>query len=441
MLSLGTTLVPGALLGVPLGIGLFIVLESMTSVVLRKVFGWVPKAPWWVSNIPGTPTQFSTVLTCFVGPFPELNDFNAIQMSAPVDKPLVLRGTPPTHCRYWSFQAFLYGVKTHKTEQTLRDTQITLDDDGSYTVVLSKAAHKPAWATNWIPIPDDHDACILCERCYAPKPGVRFLAPDMHPYPTGPDGQPPQFPSAAAAVAAIPAQPVQWQSRVPGMWAGHSPLTAHGHQSLRQRKAAGICLALLVLWPCTEQALTAVLVALGVVKVLTFLAMQRVEKKHRVMVVDERHLVPNVSVHAQDPKGELKGHPRHLYYTLPFDARQGDVRIKGFIRGAFTYTSVIAYGWDSMPVPNFHYDETLISDATAAKGQSGKEPCPKDMKDDKFTVFLTTKPTNQGLRNEIDVTGKAEGLVLIRLIYPDTDEEIQRCLPTMQAVPVGDRTL
>ena len=39
-----------------------------------------------------------------------------------------------------------------------------------------------------------------------------------------------------------------------------------------------------------------------------------------------------------DPHGALKGHPRHLYYTIAYDARGGDVRVKGWKTGGFVYT-------------------------------------------------------------------------------------------------------
>jgi len=43
-----------------------------------------------------------------------------------------------------------------------------------------------------------------------------------------------------------------------------------------------------------------------------------------------------------DPNSDLKGHPKHLYYTISYNATTGDVRICGALRGDFVYTSVTA---------------------------------------------------------------------------------------------------
>jgi hypothetical protein len=65
-----------------------------------------------------------------------------------------------------------------------------------------------------------------------------------------------------------------------------------------------------------------------------------VQRKYR-RIVGKADLTPNVSVVVPNPQAALKGHPKHLYYTIPYDVSRGsDLMIHGFKRGDFAYTSV-----------------------------------------------------------------------------------------------------
>jgi len=195
--------------------------------------------------------------------------------------------------------------------------------------------------------------------------------------------------------------------------------------------------------------------------------MALVRRRYRALLANQQ-LAPNETVLVPDPKGDLKGHPCHLYYTIKYDATAGDVRIKGTKKGAFAYTSVICYGWDSLPPPNFKYDDTLLTDAEAAKMSmpsetaSSKHPAAAaaiaainsntcrgsgvasgDGGDDdgQYTVFLTTTPTCAPHCNEIDVSTCPTAVCLVRLIYPNGPEEIARCTPKVALVEHGHRTI
>ena len=203
--------------------------------------------------------------------------------------------------------------------------------------------------------------------------------------------------------------------------------------------------------------------------------------KYRKLVRGQK-LVPNVSVLVPNPRGDLKGHPCHLYYTvrclrshsflilfllgltglclavlllvssgasaaqqIPYDCTGSDVRLQGALRGAFAYTSVTAYDDASLPVPHFRFDETLIADATAAviSGEplgisntaSSSGPAPGD----RYTLWLTVEPQHRPGINEMDVSSCPRGVVLIRLIYPEVDGEVERCRPRVCAVASGSR--
>jgi hypothetical protein len=76
-------------------------LDLLVGSKLRHRFPSIFGLPKWISNITGTPTCVDDVTTAMIGPFPELNDFNAI--TAMVKLPVILKGVPP-ECRYWSIQ-------------------------------------------------------------------------------------------------------------------------------------------------------------------------------------------------------------------------------------------------------------------------------------------------------------------------------------------------
>jgi hypothetical protein len=178
-----------------------------------------------------------------------------------------------------------------------------------------------------------------------------------------------------------------------------------------------------------------------------------VRRRYRTLVATQR-LVANETVLVPNPLGELKGHPHHLYYTIAYDASRGDVRLKGCKKGLFAYTSVTCYGEASMPPANFKYDDTLLSDFEVLASRSGP-PCAEpsaagaapaagggEREDDGvYTVFLTVAPTFAPPGNELDVSTCPAGVCLVRLIYPDSAAEIERCTPKVALVERGCRAL
>ena len=189
-----------------------------------------------------------------------------------------------------------------------------------------------------------------------------------------------------------------------------------------------------------------------------------VTRRYRALLGNQK-LVPNETVLVPDPKGELKGHPCHLYYTMVYDATKGDVRIKGTKKGNLAYSSVTCYDWHSLPPPDFKYDDTLLTDAEAAEilartksaaskistaaapasaicrsgnGSGGEDG---ENNDGQYTVFLTASPTCAPHCNEIDVSASPTGVCLVRLIYPSGPDEIARCTPKVKLVERGNRAI
>ena len=386
--------------------------------------------------------------------------------------PVLLWGVPP-ECRYWSFQCFLPGAKTNSAAQCLRDTEATIDpSDGSYTVCISTKAQRPKWAGpgHWVEVPEGAKRCILCLRAYCPKMGVGFRCPDVW-FGTG-AGVASAVSAAGAVAAAGRCEALGDAERVLGM---APAMTGPGalHRRLAHAALANAALLLAaaagdamppgllraaggLAGPAAEWAsrtvplrTAALAVPLGAALGLGLYAgaFALVRSTYRNLS-GAKGLVPNVSVATPDPKGDLKGHPKHLYYTIPYDARASDVEIKGYRTGKFTYTSVIAYGWHSLPPANgsFRYDETLRPDPPAAAGKAagkataGRRGKGKEEEEegggggDRYTVILTTRPTFAAGVNEIDVSEEPTGLCLIRLIYPESQAEVDRCKPAVRAL-------
>lgn len=207
--SLGPELVfPSAALGAPysfasavasLGLLNFFIYSGAGRVLLALTLGTrIPhlKLRKWISTIPGNPTCLDPLLAVTFGSFPELNDNGAILPFVDTSSgPVLLRGAPPKGCRYWGLQAFLARAKSHKPAQCLRDSDIKLNSEGLYTVVLSTLKEKPAWVdgdetVTWLPLPDqqrgtdgssnNNSSCSLCLRAFCLPPGESFRCPDVY---------------------------------------------------------------------------------------------------------------------------------------------------------------------------------------------------------------------------------------------------------------------
>jgi hypothetical protein len=432
-------------------------LRALVNIVLGAA---IPAARYnrWVSNIPGNPTSLDHLLAAFFGPFPEMNDFNSVLTQIPFNQgPVLLHGFPP-RCRYWSFQVFLPGAKTNSPKQCLRDTEVTLGPDGSYTVVLAMVAKKPKWpGMNWIEIPDGTTKGILCLRCYCPRSGEAFKAPDVW-FAASAAVQ-----GAASAAACVVAAGSHLGSperlgdsvRVPGMFPAQVGVGAP-HRRLALAVVLNAALLAASALPgsplpgltaggaCAPLSLGLSLPLGALVGVaLHWLAWRYVRRVYRRTPLFQG-LTPNTTVLVPDPKGDLKGHPNHLYYTLPYDATTRDVKVQGVRRGAFTYTSVHAYGWSSLPPPNgqFKYDDTLWPDDCAPLVDDlrmSNMGSSRSRLDDRFTVYLTTQPTFRPRVNEIDVSEEPTGVCVIRMIYPESQAEVERCTPTIRAINRGAR--
>lgn len=120
-------------------------------------------------------------------------------------------------------------------------------------------------------------------------------------------------------------------------------------------------------------------------------------------------------------------HPQHKYFAVSFDTRQGDVVIKGrVLPRQQKYWDLCVYSVYGLP--HFHYftDETVVYTREGSSGDEGHE----------YEVVLTSCDPSAwvGQPNVVDVSGQPEGVVLVRLIFPASEESFQRSKPTVEVL-------
>lgn len=119
-------------------------------------------------------------------------------------------------------------------------------------------------------------------------------------------------------------------------------------------------------------------------------------------------------------------HPAHKYFVIAFDARKGDVVIKGslFPRQA-KWWDLCVYSVYGIPHFQTFSDETIVFATEKSSGDEGRE----------YQVVLTRDPGAwEGEPNVVDVSGHPEGVVLVRLIFPASEEIFQRSKPEVEVL-------
>jgi hypothetical protein len=156
--------------------------------------------------------------------------------------------------------------------------------------------------------------------------------------------------------------------------------------------------------------------------------LRKVDKKMRGLLLGLRKLKPNVDVSMPAARASLGGSAKHSYFTMIYDARDGDVVVSGVLKWEeegsrmFRYTSVTCYEFNALPLPSYYDDRSLAGHATPAGDKV------------KYDVVLTTKPTRKKGLNEIDVSKYPFGVVVVRLVYPANDEVLDVCKPEIAQV-------
>ncbi|GMH85600.1 hypothetical protein TL16_g10281 [Triparma laevis f. inornata] len=346
---------------------------------LPSIFG----KPKWISNITGTPSCVDDVTTAMIGPFPELNDFNAITAMVPL--PVTLSGLPPD-ARYWSIQAFLKdGGEMVAGDQIVCDQEFELDADGRYTLTIGP--EKPTTGS-WINSGKATVAKMIVIRAFMVPGGKGWRAPVLSRN---------NSPVAMVETERVCGRVALWRAETSG------PMQ-------RLKKLISMNGLLLLAYPESTRVLLAG--AFGATLIRKYL-LRKTAKKLKGMLLGIRKLKANVDVSRPAARASLGGSAKHAYFTMIYDARENDVVIGGVhkyvIKGKeqFRYTSTTIYEFTSLPLAGYFDDTSLVG---ITKGKKGK---------DMFEVVLTTNPTYDKGLNEIDVSKQPVGVAVVRLVYPE----------------------
>ena len=384
-----------------------------TSPVRRRAFHR-PKDPTIAA---GNPYGCDALSAQIAGPFPMSVDQSACLGAVPT--PFALEGLAPRGARYWSIQVFAKKAANPLNERrggaadddgsrrthTLFDGDLSLDGDGRYAVAVGAAAAVAGFKD----VIDVGDAtkCLVVIRCLKLPEGRRWRAPAVRALPGG---------------APWPARDVE--RRCGQLATAEAPRGP----AARLRGCVWINAAAVALRPELARALVAG--AALAVSLRSALSRALATKYRR----DRGRGVPNRDVRAIAGLGGCAG---HLYWSGPYDAREGDVAVT-FVVDAWVpgsppglrYAALNVYAWTSLPLPSFvDVDSAVAAPPRSLASGDRVRSC---------DAILTTRPT--GARdNEVDVSDAPEGCFTVRALHPPTDAIAEACVPTVRFL--GARSL
>jgi hypothetical protein len=410
----------------------------------------------WTSNIPGTPDSMDTLSQCISGPFPTVVDYNACMPS--LSLPVVLVGRPPVGVRYWSIQIYLLGDASvfsdrdgsspsdsviNRSNQTLIDADIRVDDDGCYRVVIGSAdaIAKHGEVANCINSYDSK-AGLLVIRSFKLPSGSTWLAPSL-------------YDAAAYSLAAEHRQSRGAEHR-DDKHTVHPYLTKHGVR--RSGEWSSVCSATSDfnrLKTCVAAS-----VAMGVSACVYDHVAPRVmpsmvpSMAHTVMkplltssiVAPWLHgrILNKLSrkwCRVKHPPGSvvnesvikvpgLGGNSDHIYYNINYDVKKCDIAVSGVSRcvvegkEGWRYINVTGYEYKGTPYGEYYDTDNITPCDVNSEGQ------------ERYTIYVTTKKVWKG--NEIQVR-ESKGMVTVRILLPSCDKAAENSVPTVRVVERGWR--
>ena len=285
--------------------------HRLRSLLPPWAWQWLPRSfsVRWTSNIPGNPYGCDALSTQIAGPFPMSVDQSACLGAVPT--PFALEGLAPRGARYWSIQVFCKKAANPLNERrggaadddgarrthTLFDGDLSLDGDGRYAVAVGAAAVAGFKDfANYIDV-GDAKKCLVVIRCLKLPEGRRWRAPAVRALPGG---------------APWPARDVE--RRCGQLATAEAPRGP----AARLRGCVWINAAAVALRPELARALVAG--AALAVSLRSALSRALATKYRR----DRGRGVPNRDVRAIAGLGGCAG---HLYWSGPYDAREGDVAV------------------------------------------------------------------------------------------------------------------
>lgn len=360
------------------------------------------------------------VTVAMVGPFPELNDHNAIATSIPL--PCTFVGIPP-NARYWSIQVFLPPCNNSDGElvngdQIKCDEEFKLDAFGRYTLTISGTAPEGSQkGGTYINSGDASRAKMVVIRAFCVPSGQAWTCPKV--YKSLEDAEVEKDEIRFDNTERVPGPPSMALSDVYGKVGALHRLIGVGKIN---------ALLLFVLPMYTRQIVVSWIGAYCIRNHL----LNKVALKMKGLLLGVRKLKFNLEVSRPAARASLGGSAKHSYYTMVYDARDEDVEVNGVLtkinettgEKAFRYTSVTCYEFNSLPLPQYFDDRSITSNNTS-----------KDKNQVNYTVRLTTKPTRRQGLNEIDVRGCPVGVAVVRLVYPSDENVLEDCKPSINVKP------
>ncbi|TFJ82284.1 hypothetical protein NSK_006404 [Nannochloropsis salina CCMP1776] len=433
-----------AFMGVITGVGatiIFFPLLLRFPPILRKI-RTLHTTP--LSDVPGCPEHYDEAFTSALFTLPDPNNYLSVYSYIPLDEGVRFRHPRMPVCRYFSLSLYagLFDPVQDQVPPSLCDMDLVYNLDESFDVAICDEEERPADISpaNWLPRHGVRDGLLVVRR-YGTLPGQRLDMPSFH--------------------SMGPSTPKELKPAHHSFSGPHYAEKAPSHRFQRLLRVlaylGSVACALLLAGRWSAAEITAVLLVAGAMPaILLHLLYARGRRKAKRVLSDRAYKVneftdpPEARVYDADSP---KAHPNHKYFSCPFDARKGDLLITGRIfPGKQRMWTFVVYDECGLPQYQHFTDETLRTSPGAkphlpgaGRGRKGTEE-PRALDGGKelaglaYRLVLTTDMRRHSGREEnvVDVSRIPQGLVLLRLIYPETREVFERSKPSVTVLCTED---
>lgn len=392
-----------------------------------------------ISDIPGNPNNYDAALISAMCTLPDPNNFLSVYTFLPLARGIKFHQPRMPTCRYHSLSLYagLYDPVQDQVPPSLCDDEIVYNDDGSFDVVICDEEQRPADVPNWMPRQGVTDGMLVIRR-YGTRPGQRVDMPAFYALKSKAKGE------GEGQVEEL-LKPA-YSTYSGAHYAEHGP--NHRFQRLlRVLLFLGCVRVLLVVnrkWT-SAAADWVVLIAGTVLFSVYHLLYQIGDRRASKMCHSKTHGRMHVAIEPslEYDKTSARPHPGHKYFVIAFDANEGDVVVEGLVfPSKQKFWSFVVYSEYGIPGFHCYTDETITyrtttrgtftSTTTSSNTQNG------DGGEKAYRIVLTKNMEKHvPAENVIDVSGQPKGVVLVRLIFPESDAIFQQSKPKVELVPAG----
>ena len=371
-----------------------------------------------LSDIPGCPEHYDEALICALRTLPDPNNFLTVYSFVPLDEGVRFRHPKPPKCRYHSLSLYagLYDPVQDAVPPSLADHELVYNPDGSFDVAICDEEDRPPDVPNWLPRQKVRDGLLVVRR-YGTLPGQRVQMPAFYSMgPTTPRLIKPGYTSFSGPQFAEQAPNHRYHRmlRLLGLWG-----------------VAHLALLLVGRWSVAQLNLVVVLAAavpFSFMHLLYHVGRRRASAMCAEKTGNKLHVFIDPSAILKYDNRSAKPHPQHKYYVGAYDTHQGDVVVSGrLFPGKQKMWTLVLYDEYGLPQPHNFTDET-IETAQVKDAQGGQA----------YTLVLTKDVTRHPSGNVVDVSGFPKGVMLVRVIYPDTPAIFEKSKPSVEVVPVAE---